>query len=324
MWSQRMAGPRTFAMEELPAPTAADLGPGEVLLRVLAGGICGSDLPEFKGIKGTPSATPGGPWGAPRAGHPMHEVVGEVIASNDAQLTPGTRVVGWASRFDAMQEVVISRGADLAPYDTSLRPSTAVLIQPLACVMYALESLTGIEGARAAVIGQGPIGSLFSHVLKSRGAATVTGLDLVDRTAVAQHFGVDESVHASSSQWAASLTDATRPGIVIEAVGHHVTTMDDALNAVGFAGQIYYFGIPDDEVYPVNMMMILRKNLTLRSGVTTDRVRMLTEAGAYLAAHPELAEVYVTDVLPVDQAQRAFERAVAPSPKQLKIAMTMA
>jgi L-iditol 2-dehydrogenase len=325
MWSQRMVGPRTFAMDEVPAPTAADLQPGEVLLRVLAGGICGSDLPEFKGVKGTPGISPGGPWGAPRHGHPMHEVVGEVLASRHPDLEPGVRVVGWASKFDAVQEVIISRGDDLAPYNPALAPTTAVLIQPLACVMFALDAMTGIAGANAAVIGQGPIGSLFSHVLKFRGAERVTGIDLVDRSGSAAHFGVDDAVHASAAQWSASLTEeAQRPGIVVEAVGHHVTTLDNALNAAAFGAQIYYFGIPDDEVYPMNMLTFLRKNLTLRSGVTIDRVRMLREADAYLSAHPELAETYVTDVVPADQVQSAFERAVSPSPKQLKIALSMA
>jgi len=322
MWAQTLIAPKTFASTEVPAPTAADLKPGEVLLRVLAGGVCGSDLPEFKGLK-APTVAGDGPWPGGAPGSPLHEVVGEVIASEDSSLSVGQVVVGWATGFNAICEVVISRADSLYPYTGPLAPATAVLIQPLACVIYALERLSGIEGLDAGVIGQGPIGLLFSHVLKSMGARSVTGIDLVDRSDVAKTYGVDEFLNISSAQWAAGLSDR-RPNIVIEAVGHHVTTLTDAVSAAAFGAEIFYFGIPDDQVYPMNMSMFLRKSLTLRSGTTFERPRVLKAAAEYLVEHPELAESYVSDVLPADQAQTAFQRAIAPRTGQHKVALTMA
>lgn len=323
MWSQRLIAPRTFEPGEARTPTAADLKPDQVLLRVLAGGICGSDLPQFKGIKSSPVLDPAAAQGPQPWGHPMHEVTGQIIASTASGLEPGTVVVGWATGFDGISELVISNASDVAPYDPALPASTAVLLQPLACVMYAVEQIGDVTGAHAAVIGQGPIGVLFSHVLKSRGAARVTGVDLVDREDVAATFGVDEAIRAGSTRWAAAVADDARPGVVVEAVGHQVGTLVDAVTAVGFAGRIFYFGIPDDAVYPLPMTMFLRKNLTLRSGTTRDRVRVLTEAGQYLADHPELASRYVTDIIPVDKVQEAYERATRPAPGQLKIAVDM-
>jgi L-iditol 2-dehydrogenase len=322
MWAQSLIAPRTFASTEATAPTAADLKPGEVLLRVIAGGVCGSDLPEFKGLKG-PTANGADPWGGTVPGSPLHEVVGEVIASADGSLEVGQRAVGWATGFNAIAEVVISRAESLYPYTLSLPEATGVLIQPLACVIYALEKLSGVEGIDAAVIGQGPIGLLFSHVLHSMGARSVTGVDLVDRSDVAKAYGLDEFRHASSAQWSATIDDAARPGIVIEAVGHHVTTLSDAIAAAAVGAEIFYFGIPDDQVYPLNMALFLRKNLTLRSGTTFERSRVLKKATQYLEAHPELAETYVSDVLPADQAQTAFDRAVKPRTGQHKVALTM-
>lgn len=323
MWAQTLIAPRTFASQDVPAPGAADLKPGEVLLRVIAGGVCGSDLPAFKGLKG-PSPVGEGPWPSMAPGAPMHEVVGEVIASESPALDVGSTVVGWASGFNAIAEVVVSRADGLVPYTLALPATTGVLIQPLACVIYALEQLTRIEGVDAGIIGQGPIGLLFSHVLRSMGARSVTGVDLVDRSEVAKAYGMDEFRHASSARWAASLTEDTRPGIVVEAVGHHVTTLTDAIHAAGFGGEIFYFGIPDDQVYPMNMSMFLRKNLTLRSGTTFEKARVLVKATQYLIEHPELADSYVSDVLPADQAQTAFDRAVSPRPGQHKIVLSMA
>lgn len=323
MWSQRLIAPRTFEPGEAPTLTAADLKPDQVLLRVLAGGICGSDLPQYKGIKSSPILDPSAVHGAQPWGHPMHEVTGEVIASTASGLEPGTKVVGWATGFDGIQELVISNASDVAPYDPALPASTAVLLQPLACVMYAVEQIGSVAGQHAAVIGQGPIGVLFSHVLKSAGASRVTGVDLVDRSDVAATFGVDDAVRAGSTRWSTSVPESEQPGVVVEAVGHQVGTLTDAVTAAGFGGRIFYFGIPDDAVYPLPMTLFLRKNLSLRSGTTRERVRMLTDAGDYLKAHPELAARYVTDVIPVDKVQEAYERAIRPAPGQLKIVVDM-
>jgi L-iditol 2-dehydrogenase len=71
------------------------------------------------------------------------------------------------------------------------------------------------------------------------------------------------------------------------------------------------------------MMTFLRKNLTLRSGITLERRRVLADAGTYLAAHPGLRNCYVTHVHPVADVQAAFSAAIAPRPGQLKIAVDM-
>jgi L-iditol 2-dehydrogenase len=197
------------------------------------------------------------------------------------------------------------------------------MLQPLACVLYAVEQLGDVSGQTAGVIGQGPIGLLFSHVLKARGAARVIGVDPVDRGDVAAVFGVDEVVTARAERWAGRLSDADRPSVVVEAVGHQISTLQPALDAVAPGGQVFYFGVPDDPIYPFDMMTFLRKNLTLRSGVTLERQRVLADAGAYLEAHPVLRECYVSHVHPVADVQAAFTAAIAPRPGQLKIAVDM-
>src|SRR5215218_10812164 len=52
MWSYRLVAPYTFERTEIPDPSPESLGDGQVLLRFLAAGICGSDLPGFRGAKG--------------------------------------------------------------------------------------------------------------------------------------------------------------------------------------------------------------------------------------------------------------------------------
>ncbi|MGY2084010.1 zinc-binding dehydrogenase [Blastococcus sp. SYSU DS0539] len=323
MWAQRLSGPFSFEQVEIDAPRADQLADGQVLLAPRAGGICGSDLPFFKGAPFLHAASRGTPT-SPAPGFPLHEVVGEVVGSRHPAHAAGDLVVGWASSFDGLAELVVTDGEGLAGYDTSMAPTTAVMLQPLACVLYAVEQLGDVRDRTVAVIGQGPIGLLFSHALKQRGARHVIGVDRVDRSGAASTFGVDETVTASANLWAATLTEADRPSVVVEAVGHQVTTLQDCLECAAPGGQVLYFGIPDDPVYPFDMLTFLRKNLVLRTGITLQRRRVLRDAGSYLAEHPALHEAYVTDVHPVGDVQAAFAAAVQPRPGQYKIALDLA
>jgi L-iditol 2-dehydrogenase len=84
---------------------------------------------------------------------------------------------------------------------------------------------------------------------------------------------------------------------------------------------VLYFGVPDDDSYPINMRAMLRKNLTLRSGVTLDRRRVLDAANEFAKDHPELLATYVTHTFGVDEVQSAFDLACRPDPQRVKIAI---
>ncbi|GIF52765.1 threonine dehydrogenase-like Zn-dependent dehydrogenase [Asanoa ferruginea] len=310
MWAQTILGPFTCARIEVETPGDADVADGQVLLRVLAAGICGSDLPMFRSGSDTPIA-----------GYPLHEVAGEVVISRDPTLPVGAKVVGWATAHNAAAEYAVVDGSGLLAYDETLKPVEAIVLQPLACVIAAVrEQLSAVAGATVAVLGLGPIGMLFAHVLKNSGARSVTGVDRVDRSDLAAAFGLDEVVTMSGARWVAGLGE-TRPEIVVEAVGHQVGTFDDAIRAVADRGRVLYYGIPDDAVYPLPMEVFLRKNATLSAGYTRDKRTALAAAAAYLDAHPDLAGRYVTHVRPMDDLQGAFELANRPAKSQLKIVL---
>jgi threonine dehydrogenase-like Zn-dependent dehydrogenase len=254
-------------------------------------------------------------------GFPIHEVVGEVLASRHPAHRQGDHVVGWASGFDGLMERVVADGNGLAPYDPTLSPQLAVGLQPLACVLYAVEQLPDLRGRRVAILGQGSIGLLFSYVVKAAGAEHVTGVDPIDRDEIGKAFGVDTVVRATSDRWVSHLKPDDRPDIVIEAVGHQVATLNHAIEAAAFGGTVFYFGVADDDSYPISMRTMLRNNLTLKSGVTLDRRRVLDAADAYARAHPELLTSYLTHTFGVDEVQAAFELACRPAPERIKIAI---
>ncbi|MGW4335935.1 zinc-binding dehydrogenase [Rhodococcus koreensis] len=320
MWAQTLIGPGRFERIKVPTPQTTDVPDGHVMLKTLVGGICGSDLPHFRGAAFAHPKDAGG-YAAGIPGFPMHEVVGEIVVTKHPAHAVGDVVVGWATGFDAIAEYIMTAGDGLETFDSVLDPVTAIAVQPLACVLYAIEQIPELDGAKAAVIGQGPIGLLFSHVLAQKGAS-VTGIDRVDRSGEAAVFGVAHTVTSNADRWAASLGEE-RPDLVVEAVGHQVTTFRACVDSVAEGGQIFYFGIPDDETYPFEMLTFLRKNLTLHAGWTKDRRRVLREASTYLAKHEDLRTAYVSDVYPAADVQRAFEAAITPKAGQFKIALDM-
>src|SRR5215204_4295902 len=178
MWAHRLIAPGRLEAVEVDEP--GEPRPGRVVARFEAGGICGSDVPSFLGVRDPVLAAS---HGSP--GYPMHELVGVVQASAADDLAVGARVVGWAEGHRGLTEKFVARADQVAPLDDELPPIQSTVIQPLCTVLYAVRRLGDVRGAHVAVIGQGSIGLLFSHVLKTAGAAHVTGVDPVDRRDVA-------------------------------------------------------------------------------------------------------------------------------------------
>lgn len=318
MWAQTLTAAGLFSLIDVPD---ADIGAGsqsQALIELVAGGICGSDLPLFRGVRPSrPAVVAGAP------GYPLHEIVGRVLKSDDDRLIPGTQVVGWADALNGLCEKLVVAVDDVQEYDSGLSPTTAVMLQPLACVLSALAQLRDRIPDSACVIGLGPIGVLFCHALKSLGVSRVIGVDPVDRTDVAGTFGVDDIVKDIARNWVAGLADEERPELVVEAVGHQTATVADAVEGVCVGGRILSFGVPDEEFYRFPMQRFLRKDATMWAGFTRDKQSALRAASKYLTKHPELAESYVTDIFAASNAQAAFELASVPAPGRLKVVLDM-
>jgi threonine dehydrogenase-like Zn-dependent dehydrogenase len=294
---------------EVPVP---EPGPGRVLVRLRAGGICGSDLPSFVGRRNTFVDFYGEP------GYPLHEVVGEVVSG---ALPARTRIVGWAEGHRGLAEYFVARTDQTVTLgDNGLSDVEATVIQPLCTVLHQLDRVGDVAGKRVAVIGQGSIGLLFSHALKARGAAWVTGVDRVDRSDVAAAFGVDETVWEDAAAWARSL-GAERPQLVVEAIGHHPGPLEAAVEALAPKGIVLAFGVPDDSHYAFPFVSFFRKHGTLIAGAATERDRALATARDYLREHRDLLAPYVTTVVGVHDAQVAFETAVSPVAGRLKVVL---
>lgn len=320
MWAQQLIRPGQFELVEALTPTPAQLGPGEVLVRTRAGGLCGSDIPKFRGLKGAKT----GDSNAARywiPGFPLHEVVGDVVATRSDQVQVGDRVVGWATAADGLAEYIVTDGAQTHAFQSTADACAAVMIQPLACVLYALDRVS-LSRASVAIMGLGPIGLLFATAARALGARGVIGVDPVDRSAEASTFGLDEVIVAQSDVWSKHL-GRERPELVIEAVGHQTATLSHAVQAAAVGGTVLYFGIPDDDVYPIDMESLMRRNVALIGGITRERAHSLRRADEFLAAQPGLYSDLITHRFPGCDTQLAYEAAARPAVGRLKVILDL-
>lgn len=131
---------------------------------------------------------------------------------------------------------------------TQFDPVDAVLLQPLACVLYAAERLGDVTDADCAVIGLGPIGLLFASVL----AAPPRWPAWTGRSLRGRGQGRRRRLHwAGSEVWSAKPAYTEAYGIVVETVDHQTLALHHALAAVAEHGRVFYFGVPDEQTYPV-------------------------------------------------------------------------
>lgn len=316
MWAYQLAAPQRLERIERPSPSPASLGDNEVLLRTLAGGICGSDIPRFQ-AKPRPADAAAPVLPGP-VGHPLHEIVGEVVATSDDLLPIRSRVVGWASNSTGLAEFTVTDSRRVATVADDVETLDSVLIQPLACVLYALDRVD-VVGKDVGVIGLGSIGLLFAHAARTRGARSVVGIDPSERAAVGKQCGVDDVINTSSNEWLKRLEESRRPTLCVEAVGHQTETLNHALHATRTGGSVLYFGIPDEPIYPFDIERLMRANLTLIGGVTRAHRRALESARVYFAQYRELSDLLVTHVFSFHQAQEAFDVAAVPSPDRIKV-----
>ncbi len=210
-------GADDLRIDERPDPVP---GPGEVLVAMEWGGICGSDLAYWRhATSGTAVLTQPlvlghevagriaavGPGASAEVGLPVTvhpaELVGdgclpERIAGR-TNLYPRIRYFGSAA-FDphtdgGFSELRVVRADQIRPLPEGVSTEHGALAEPLAVALHAVHRAGDVRGRDVVVNGAGPIGSHVVAAAKYRGAASVVAADLSDWSlAVAKAMGADE------------------------------------------------------------------------------------------------------------------------------------
>jgi D-arabinitol dehydrogenase (NADP+) len=275
--------PGTFEVRQTAVP---GLGAGDVLLRVLVAGVCGTDLHLHDGEFGpTYPLTPG------------HEFVGEVVevGSGVAQELTGRQVVvdNTASCGHCIEcrrarpaycQTLIAQGVNapggFAEFVVTaanrcfvvddLPAEVAVFAEPVACVIHGLDMLALRPGSDVLLFGAGPTGLLLTQLLSRSGAGRLTvAAPTQAKLDLALARGADQVVLIDRSNAAAArseLSDLAPLGfdVVIDATGA-VTVLNMAVELTRTGGTVFVYGMaPEAASWSVAPYEIFRRELTLK------------------------------------------------------------
>ncbi len=266
--------------EDRPIPVIEQ--PDDVLVKIAACGICGTDL-NILAVPAAHKAEPGIIIG--------HEGVGVVEQVGDSviRLKPGDRIV-IAPRITCGQCSYCRRGLDnqctnyrtigttidgaFAPYlkapesslykvSEAVASDDAIFFEPLSCVVGAAARVPVQAGDDVAIIGAGPMGLLFAQMYRVLGAGKIIGIDISpQRLNFAKEIGVDDAINPQETDVIHAVHQLTGGGaeIVIDAVGNQVNT---AIQLARRGGHVILFGLHPHDNPPVNQYTITRYDLTL-------------------------------------------------------------
>jgi L-iditol 2-dehydrogenase len=273
MRAARLYGVGDIRVAEEPAPEA---GPGAILVRVTAVGICGSDLHWWDE----------GAIGDARLTHPLvlgHEAAGviadgprrgERVAIDPAipcqtcracrdgyrNLCPAVMFAGHGGTDGAMRELMAWPAGNLHPLPDSVGDGDGALLEPLGVAIQCVDLGHLPFGGTAAVIGCGPIGLLLIQLLKTSGAGDVLAIEpRAHRQEAAARLGAD-----TVSGPLASISELVGYGVdVAFETGGNDDAVRLALDAVRPGGRVVLAGIPDSDVVAFRASTARRKGLTI-------------------------------------------------------------
>jgi L-iditol 2-dehydrogenase len=306
MKALQVTRPRLFEMKEIPLPQLPDEGEARILVRTSWVSMCGSDIPFFAGNKRYRSY-PLAP------GAPIHECVGEVVASNSAEFCPGETVLSIPEGDQGLAQFFVALASKTISLNSALEdPGTACVIQPLSTVMNALDRLGDLAGKSVAVLGLGSIGVMFCWLAKQEGAISVVGIDPVpERCRFAESLGTTRTICSRGIETVQRMRTSpdtwVPPDIVIEAVGHQMDTINDCLELVRRYGTVVAFGVPDHPVYSLEYEIFFRKNAVLMGTVTPDWSAYLPKARELFMENRPVLSRFVTHRFPIRDAGKAFK-----------------
>lgn len=299
--------PGRLEVKEWPMPRIKN--PDDVLIKMEAGAICGSDTralmdpPEFIYV---PNIVMG------------HESAGKVteVGSAVTSLKSGDRVVVhpnlWCGKCHACRTGHINLCTDIvhlgnmidgtlaeyavvperALYKISdhVPAEVAALAEPLACVLNGTQMVRPHPGETALVLGAGPIGLIFASIYKASGARKVFASEVSPlRAQKAKEMGVDRVIDPTKEDLAEVIMDETN-GIGVDVVADAVgLLLPDGVRAVKKGGSVVCFGL--NEARPIELM---QAQLTFKE---------LNIHGAYIASgtFPLAVSILENDVLPMRQ-----------------------
>ena len=275
-------------MLELSQPVPKE---GEVLLRVRAAGVCGSDLHGFLGrskkrvpplvlgheFAGEVSAVSREVSGvAPGAAAAVYPIIScgacEYCSSEREHLCPARRVYGLDFHGGLAEYVAVPERC-LFPIPASMSFVEGSLVEPLANAVHVLKRCHNVGGKSVLVYGAGPIGMLCSLVAKLRGAKTVFIVDRNERRlSRLKDLEAGVTLDASQRDPVASLLDQTGGrgvDFAIDAVGN-AECRQNCITCTASGGTVVCIGL-EEEVCTVDTRPLVTREVDVRGAYAYSR-----------------------------------------------------
>lgn len=242
MLQQVMTAPGKIEFREIETPVPKA---GEVLIRIMKIGVCGSDIHVWHGKH-------------PFTSYPVtqgHEVSGEIAALGAGvenlevgqkvtiqpqvvcgkcypcrhgkyNLCETLKVMGFQTTGVASEYFSVD-AAKVTPLPQEMSFDEGAMIEPLAVAVHAVRKFGDMQGMRVAVLGAGPIGILVAQAAKGMGAESVLITDISDlRLEKARQCGVDFCVNTREADFGEALVSSFGPDkadVIYDCAGNNVT-----------------------------------------------------------------------------------------------------
>lgn len=326
-------------VEERPIP---EIGPDELLLKVRASGICGSDVMEWYRIQKAPLIL-------------GHEVAGEIesVGKNVQRFKPGERVFvshhvpcntcryclrgqhtvcetlhttnfdpGGFSEYIRIPALNVDRGVFLLPDEISFEEGA--FIEPLACTIRAQRLANLKPGDSVLVIGSGMAGILHIALARAIGAARIFATDVSDyRLTAASQFGADQAFKADIDVPAAiRLANSGRLADLVIVCTGAPSAFLQAFASVERGGTILFFATtPSGYELPIRIADIWRNGIKMLPSYGAAPVDLTTAIDLLRTRRVPVTNM-ISHRLPLDQASRGFQL-VADARESMKVLIQM-
>jgi L-iditol 2-dehydrogenase len=311
-------------IEDRPKPV---INEGEILVKMKASGICGTDLMEWYRIKKAPRVL-------------GHEMVGEIAESKTDRFSAGQRVFvshhvpcndckycrdgnhtacetlhkgnydpGGFSEYVRVPGINVENGTYILP--GSMSYEEGVMIEPLACAVRAQRVIGVKEGQNVLVLGSGVSGLLNIALAKLKGARVIATDINEYRLGKAREFGADEAVDARQ------LPDVKADRVLV--CTGAMQAFQQAFRSVDRKGIVMFFAIPDRDI-TMPTTDFWRNEISYVSSYGAAPID-LEESLELISKGKINVKGMVTDRFPLSEIQKGFDTA-GRAQESLKVVIT--
>lgn len=332
----RVHGAGDMRLDDIPVPVA---GPKDVVVRILASGICGSDLGYVAhgGLGGVEPLTEPLPIGHEFAGviHSVGSEVDGIRVGDRVAVNPDDGFIGGGGKEGGMAPFILIPNARLHstiyPVPDHVPIDQAALAEPLSVALHGINLAKAGPGSKVAVLGAGPIGLSTVIGLRHRGVTDIVVADLSEsRLAIARQLGATLTVNPARESLSDALARAHGEG---ERFGAHYVGTDIFIDAAGapkalaeafdiakYRAAIVIIALYKAE-FPVNLWKVMANEISITGSIALGRHAEFGECIDMLAKGALDVRPLITHHIPFEDCERAFATA-ADTNQSAKVILT--